>query len=62
MASLKVKTGSRREVEKGFIEIEGSCVLLVEEIKGKRGRIVFAYCLQPGETVTSEGDDYIVEF
>ena len=62
MASLKVKTGSRREVGKGFVEIEGSCILLIEEVKGKRGRIVFAYCLQPGETVTSDGEDYVVEF
>ena len=62
MASLKIKTGTLREVKNGWVEIEGSCVLLVKEVKGKRGRIVFAYCLQPGETVTSEGDDYIVEF
>lgn len=62
MASLKVKTGTRREVAKGFVAIEGSCVLLIEDVKGKRERIVFAYCLQPGETVTSDGEDYIVEF
>lgn len=61
MASLKINTGTPVEVKNGFIEIEGSCVLLVEEVKGKRGRIVLAYCLQPGEILKrEEGDDYRV--
>jgi hypothetical protein len=62
MASLKVKTGSKREAKNGFVAIQGSCVLLVENVKGKHERIVFAYCLQPGETLTSDGEDYVVEF
>ena len=29
----------------------------------EKSRLVFAQCLQPGDTVTKgEGDDYIVEF
>jgi hypothetical protein len=62
MVSLKIKGGTRKEVKNGFIEVEGSCVLLIEEVKGKRGKVIFGYCLQPGETITSEGDDYVVEF
>lgn len=66
MASLKIKTGTKREVKNGFVSIEGQCVGLYE-ITGKAGmeksRLVFAQCLQPGDTVTKgEGDDYIVEF
>jgi hypothetical protein len=64
MASLKIKTGTKRELKGGCVAIEGSCVLLYEPSKGKGkpDRVVFAYCLQPGETVTSDGEDYIVEF
>jgi hypothetical protein len=64
MASLKIKTGSRKEVKKGLVELEGSCVVL-RAINPKSGeeRLEFGYCLQPGETVTRiEEDDYIVEF
>ena len=62
MASLKIKTGTKHEVKNGFVELEGSCVVL-REVTAKAERIMFAYCLQPGEIVTKgEGDDYIVEF
>jgi hypothetical protein len=62
MASLKIKTGAKREVKSGRVEIEGACVVLREKTE-KTERVVFAYCLMPGETITKgEGDDYIVEF
>jgi hypothetical protein len=63
MASLKIRSGSKHETAKGTVEIEGICIVL-RELNPKTGvsRIVFAYCLQPGETVTrGEGDDYVVE-
>jgi hypothetical protein len=62
MTSLKIKTGAKHEVKSGVVELEGNCVVL-REVTAKTERMVFAYCLQPGETVTKgEGDDYIVEF
>ena len=66
MASLKIRTGTKKEVKNGFVEIKGQCIALYE-ITGKgpmeRSRLVFGQCLQPGEMVTKgEGDDYIVEF
>jgi hypothetical protein len=62
MASLKIKTGAKHEVKNGLVELEGACVVL-REVTTKSERMVFAYCLQPGETVTKgEGDDYVVEF
>ena len=62
MASLKVKTGSKREVKKGYVEINGQCIQLMDNPTKDVHTLVFAYCLQPGETVTSDGEDYIVEF
>ena len=64
MVSLKIKNGAKREIAKGRVAIEGTCVVLWRTgIKGEPDIIVFAYCLLPGETVTKgEGDDYIVEF
>ena len=62
MASLKIKNGGKRSVVKGYVDIEGSCVVLREIIEKNGSRVAFAYCLLPGETITSEGDDYIVEF
>jgi hypothetical protein len=65
MASLKIKNGTRHEVKKGFVHIEGNCVMLLESIPMKNSRdsrIVFVYCLTPGETVTCDGEDYVVEF
>jgi hypothetical protein len=64
VASLKIKNGNKKEVLKGKVEIEGTCVVLYE-FNPKTGgrRMVYGYCLLPGETVTKgEGDDYIVEF
>ena len=62
MASLKIKTGHKREVEKGYVEINGQCVQLMEIVAKNDYKLVFAYCLMPGETVTGEGEDYVVEF
>jgi hypothetical protein len=65
MTSLKIKSGTRHEVKNGYVHIEGSCVILLESIPMKNSRdcrIVFAYCLQPGETLTSDGEAYVVEF
>ena len=64
MASLTIKTGSPVEVKKGLVELEGPCVVL-RELNTKTGAesMVFAYHLQPGETVRRvEGDEYIVEY
>ena len=63
MASLKTKTGHKTEVDKGYVEIEGQCVMLRREISKNNSVLEFAYCLMPGDTVTrvDEGD-YIVEF
>jgi hypothetical protein len=63
MTSLKVKGGSKKEVKNGSVSIEGSCVVL-RELNSKTGdmRLVYAYCLLPGEIITGTGDDYIVEF
>jgi hypothetical protein len=65
MASLKVRAGTKREVKNGFVEIKGQCVALYE-ITGKAGmeksRLIYGACLQPGETVTSDKEDYVVEF
>jgi len=62
MASLQIKQGSKIEVKKGFVAINGPCVALYEI--GKNVPIlVKAYHLLPGETVDrAKGDDYIVEF
>lgn len=63
MASLTVKQGSKHEVAKGMVELEGPCVVLREIGKNLEERMVFAYHLNPGETVTRvKGDDYIVEY
>lgn len=63
MASLKIKTGHRTEVDTGYVEIEGQCVMLRQGFSKDNSVLEFAYCLMPGETVTrvDEGD-YIVEF
>lgn len=62
MASLRIRAGTKHEVKKGIVEIEGSCIVLREIGKNLEKHIVLAYCLQPGETVTKgEGDDYVVE-
>jgi hypothetical protein len=63
MASLKIRMGTKKEVAKGLVELEGSCIVL-REINPKTGveTMVLAYCLQPGEIVTRiEGDNYSVE-
>jgi hypothetical protein len=63
MASLTIKTGTKHEVKKGLVELEGPCVVLREIGKNLEERMVFAYHLNPGETVRREdGDDYIVEY
>lgn len=62
MVSLRIKGGTKKEVTKGSVEIEGSCIVLYEAGKNLEKRVAFAYCLLPGEYVTREGDDYIVEF
>lgn len=65
MASLTIKSGTRKECRKGRIDITGSVVKLVER-NPKTGVecILFAYHLNPGETVTRIGDeeDYVVEY
>ena len=62
MASLKIKQGTKKEVKNGLVELEGNCVVL-REITAKSERMMFAYCLNPGETVErKEGDNYVVEF
>jgi hypothetical protein len=62
MVSLKIKTGTRHEVEKGYVTVQGNCIALYEVTSKGVGRLVFAYCLNPGEVLTSKGDDYIVEY
>ena len=63
MASLKIRTGTAKKVAKGVVELSGQAVALYEIGKNLEKRLVFGYCLQPGETVTKgEGDDYSVEF
>ena len=64
MASLKVKTGTIWEAKNGSVTIEGQCVVLWEVVNHKTGvkRMIYGYCLLPGETVRSEGDKYIVEY
>ena len=62
MASLKIKTGHKREVAKGYVDVEGQCVMLRVTLAKNESRLVFAYCLLPGETITGDGDDYVVEF
>lgn len=64
MVSLKIKNGTKKEVKRGTVDIEGGCVVLrgSNAIAGD-AKMIFAHCLQPGETVMKgEGDDYIVEF
>jgi hypothetical protein len=63
MPSLKLKSGTPVEVEKGKVCIEGGCVVLYELRKDFSTSLVIAHQLQPGETVRRTGeDDYIVEY
>ncbi len=61
MASLRLGSGTPVEVKKGLVELEGSCVVLREEVRGEE-HMVLAYNLLPGEIVrrVKEGE-YIVE-
>ena len=64
MASLKIKVGSPIQAKKGIVELNGQVVAVYESSKTGR-RLVYGYCLQPGETVRrieDTEDDYIVEF
>ena len=64
MVSLKIKNGTKREVKRGTVEIEGGCVVLRGSNSASGDtKMIFAHCLLPGETVAKgEGDDYIVDF
>jgi len=63
MASLKIKTGTPVEVKKGLVELNGQVAAIYEIGSKGEERLVFGYCLQPGETIRrKEGDDYIVDF
>jgi hypothetical protein len=65
MASLKLKTGTPVEVKKGFVDLNGPCVVLYETVKGNlvEEHMVLAYHLLPGEIVRRAGDgDYAVEY
>ena len=61
---MLIREGSVFEVEKGYVDIEGSCVTLREDA-GDTGfaKIVVSYCLKPGDKVRriSEGE-YAVEY
>lgn len=61
--SLKLKSGTKTEVENGSVLITGGCVVLFEVDANFGCRTKLAYCLAPGEIVRMEGEgDYIVEF
>jgi hypothetical protein len=63
MVSLKLKSGSPIEVEKGRVTISGSAVVLVEQNKNLAESVVVAYALIPGDIVRRVGEgEYIVEF
>lgn len=62
MISLTTKTGHKIEVKKGSVKLEGNCVALYEVKSQYELSLVYAFCLQPGDTVTREGDNYLVQF
>lgn len=63
MVSLKLKSGTAVEVERGEVYMVGSCVVLEEHKLNGEELLVTSYCLFPGEIVrrVSEGV-YVVEF
>lgn len=64
MVSLKLKSGTKVEVENGFVSCSGNIVSLYEIIKPEKGSVlVFGYCLAPGEDVrrVAEGE-YVISF
>lgn len=64
MVSLKIKNGTKVEVEKGYVDMSGPAVCLWEVVGPKREKdLVASYHLNPGENVrrTAEGE-YLVEF
>lgn len=62
MISLTTKTGHKITVDKGTVRLEGNCITLYETGKNLEHSLVYAFCLQPGDTVTREGDNYLVQF
>lgn len=62
MVSLKLQAGTPLEVKKGYVTIEGPCVILREVDKTGNEKLIKAYHLLPGEIVRHTGEDnYVVE-
>jgi hypothetical protein len=62
MASLKIQEGTKREAKGGSVEIAGSCIVL-RGPNSSKNRLLFAYCLKPGEMVEMTGEgDYVVQY
>lgn len=62
MISLTTKTGHKITAERGVVKLEGNCIALYETGKNLEQKLLYAFCLQPGDTVTREGDNYLVQF